>query len=210
LQQTLAYSYHEQVRFRGASAGKYWRGNPSMSRIGKMPVPVPAKVTVTINGNQVAVKGPKGELTRTFHPDMSFVQEGTNIIVSRPSDERNHRELHGLTRALLNNMVVGVTTGFRRTLQIVGVGYRAELKGKDLELFLGYSHTIKVLPPQDVTFVVEGKGDVVHIDGIDKALLGQLAANIRKMRPPEPYLGKGVRYKDEVVRKKAGKAGKGK
>jgi large subunit ribosomal protein L6 len=181
-----------------------------MSRIGKRPVKLPAKVTVTIDGQEVKVKGPKGELTQTFHPDMTITQEDGTLHVSRPSDERNHRELHGLTRALLANMVKGVSDGYRRTLRIEGVGYRAEMKGKSLELYLGYSHSIEVPPPTNVSFAAEEKGTVIHIDGIDKAQIGQLAADIRKMRPPEPYKGKGVRYAEERIRRKAGKAGKGK
>jgi large subunit ribosomal protein L6 len=181
-----------------------------MSRIGKQPVEIPAKVQVAINGSEVTVKGPKGQLTTTFHPDMTISQEDGKIKVTRPSDVRQHRALHGLTRALLNNMVRGVSTGYRKTLVIEGVGYRAELQGKNLMMYLGYSHPIEVKPPKDVTFVVEERGTIIHIDGIDRQVVGQTTAEIRELRPPEPYKGKGVRYSDEVVRRKAGKAGKGK
>lgn len=181
-----------------------------MSRIGKMPVTVPPKVEVKVDGNEITVKGPKGQLSMQAHPEMKVHIEDGHIKVERPGDDRKHRELHGLTRALINNMVTGVTTGFRRTLIIEGVGYRAELKAKTLILYLGYSHPIEVQPPKDVSFVVEERGGTFHIDGIDRQVVGQLAADIRAMRPPEPYLGKGVRYSDETIRRKAGKAGKGK
>jgi large subunit ribosomal protein L6 len=180
-----------------------------MSRIGKQPVPIPAKVEVKIDGHTVTVKGPKGSLTQTFRPEMNISTEDGNIIVKRTTEARQERELHGLTRALINNMVQGVTTGYRRTLQIEGTGYRAEMKDKTLVLYLGYSHNIEVVPPANVSFTVPDR-QMIHIDGIDKTVVGQIAANIRKMRPPEPYLGKGVRYEGEVIRRKAGKAGKGK
>jgi large subunit ribosomal protein L6 len=179
-----------------------------MSRIGKKPVALPAKVEVKIDKQDVTVKGPKGELTFTLHPEMSLKQEDGNLVVERPSDQARHKALHGLTRALVANMVTGVTTGFRKTLIIEGVGYTSDLRGKDLVLKLGYSHEIVVNPPPGISFVVEEKGRVIHIDGSDKQVVGQVASNIREFRPPEPYLGKGVRYSDEVIRRKAGKAGK--
>lgn len=181
-----------------------------MSRIGRKPVDLPAKVEVQINGSEVTVKGPKGELTATMHPDMVIKQEDSQIIVERPSDLQRHRALHGLTRALLQNMVTGVSEGFRRTLQIEGVGYQAGMKGKSLELKVGLSHEVIIEPPDNVSFDVpkESRGRTIHIDGIDKQVVGQLAANIRGWRPPEPYKGKGIRYADEYVRRKAGKAGK--
>ena len=181
-----------------------------MSRIGKAPITIPAKVQITVKGSEVTVKGPKGQLSSTFHPEMVFNQEDGVLTVVRPSEERKHRELHGLTRALLNNMVTGVSTGFRKTLVVEGVGYRAELQGKNLIMYLGYSHPIEVKPPEGITFGVEDRGRLVFVDGIDRALVGQVTANIRGLRPPEPYKGKGIRYDDEVIRRKAGKAGKGK
>ncbi len=181
-----------------------------MSRIGKKPITLPAKVSVTINNADVTVKGPKGELKLTLPPEMSVKQEGNDLLVERPSDARHHRALHGLTRALLANNVNGVSTGFRRTLKIEGVGYNGDVRGKDLVLKLGFSHEVVINPPSGISFVTEEKGTVIHIDGVDKQLIGQVAANIRKLRPPEPYLGKGVRYSDEVIRRKAGKAGKAK
>lgn len=178
-----------------------------MSRIGKKPIPLPAKVEIKIDGQRVMVKGPKGETSMDVHPDMTITQEGNELIVTRPSDERQHRALHGLTRALVANMVVGVSQGFRRDLILEGVGYTTELRGKDLVMKLGYSHEIVVNPPADITFTTEGR-QKVSITGIDKQVVGQVAANIRSLRPPEPYLGKGVRYSDEVIRRKAGKTGK--
>lgn len=181
-----------------------------MSRIGKKPVALPNKVEIKINEQNVTVKGPKGELSHMVHPEISVKIEDGQLLVVRPNDERHVRALHGLTRALLSNMVTGVTDGFRRTLMIEGVGYRAEVNGQDLVLRLGYSHEIVVNPPENITFDVpkESRGTIIHIDGIDKQAVGQIAANIRKLRPPEPYLGKGVRYSDEVIRRKAGKTGK--
>jgi len=181
-----------------------------MSRIGKKPITLPAKVSVTIDNADVTVKGPKGELKLTLPPEMSVKQEGNDLLVERPSDARHHRALHGLARALLANNVNGVSTGFRRTLKIEGVGYNGDVRGKDLVLKLGFSHEVVINPPSGISFVTEEKGTVIHIDGVDKQLIGQVAANIRKLRPPEPYLGKGVRYSDEVIRRKAGKAGKAK
>jgi large subunit ribosomal protein L6 len=181
-----------------------------MSRIGKQPVPIPAKVDITIDGTSVTVKGPKGTLSQTFSPEMEIVTEDGILNVKRKGDARHQRELHGLTRSLINNMVTGVTTGYRRTLLIEGVGYRAEMDGKNLRLFLGYSHPIDVTPPDSTISFTVADRQVVHIDGINKEQVGQIAANIRKMRPPEPYKGKGVRYEGEIIRRKAGKAGKGK
>jgi large subunit ribosomal protein L6 len=180
-----------------------------MSRIGKKPVPIPAKVTVNIDGQNLTVKGPKGELNINLHPDMKVTQEDGSLVVTRPSDERQHRALHGLTRALVANMVAGVSEGFLRTLIVEGVGYSGEVRGKDLVMKLGYSHEIVVNPPENISFEVEGRNPTtVRVRGIDKQVVGQVAANIRKLRPPEPYLGKGVRYADETIRRKAGKTGK--
>ena len=181
-----------------------------MSRIGKQPVPLPDKVSVTIDRNTVVVTGPKGALTQDFNPDMAIRQENGSLIVERPTDLRHHRALHGLTRSLLANMVLGVSQGFRKTLQIQGVGYQAILQGTNLQLRLGHSHEIIVEPPEDIAFDVpkDSRGSIIHVDGIDKQVVGQVAANIRGWRPPEPYKGKGVRYLGEHVRRKAGKAGK--
>ena len=179
-----------------------------MSRIGKAPVPVPSGVDITISGNNVTVKGPKGALSRVLPPDITVRQEDATIVVERPDDEREHRALHGLTRSLVNNMVVGVTEGFVKELEIVGVGYRATAQGPSrIELALGYSHTISVEAPEGVTFEVP-QPTRIAVRGIDKEAVGQVAANIRKLRKPEPYKGKGVRYAGEVVRRKAGKAAK--
>jgi large subunit ribosomal protein L6 len=179
-----------------------------MSRIGKQPVPVPENVTVTIKGSEVTVKGPQGELKRRFDPDMKIEQDNGQIVVSRPTDQRRHRALHGLTRALINNMVIGVNEGYERRLEIIGTGYRAEMQGEDLKLSLGYSHDIVVVPPPGVKFQIEERGKLIILTSADKELIGQVAADIRKLRPPEPYQGKGIRYLGEYVRQKAGKAGK--
>jgi large subunit ribosomal protein L6 len=179
-----------------------------MSRIGKQPIAVPSGVDVQVDGSRVAVKGPRGQLERTLHPDMQIRLEDSTISVTRPSDERLHRSLHGLTRSLIANMVTGVTEGYEKRLEIVGVGYRAALKGSDLELALGFSHPVSVTAPQGIEFEVPAPTRVV-VRGIDKELVGEVAANIRKLRKPEPYKGKGVRYEGEYVRKKAGKAAKG-
>ena len=181
-----------------------------MSRIGKMPVEIPAKVQITVQGNEVSVKGPKGQLKQVLPPDMTISQEDGTLHVIRPSDSRRHRELHGLTRALINNMVNGVSKGYRKHLVIEGVGYRAEMQGKMLVMYLGFSHPIEIQPPENITFSIEERGRFVFVDGIDRQVVGQVAANIRNLRPPEPYKGKGVRYNDETIRRKAGKAGKGK
>lgn len=181
-----------------------------MSRIGKKPITVPPKVEVKIDQRHVTVKGPKGELSHDVHPDIAVKLDDGKVIVTRPSDERRHRALHGLTRALLANMVTGVSDGFRRSLVIEGVGYQADLRGKNLVMKLGYSHEIVVEPPKDIVFDVpsEQRGRLIHVNGIDKQVVGQVAANIRELRPPEPYLGKGVRYAEEVIRRKAGKTSK--
>ena len=181
-----------------------------MSRVGRQPVALPDKVTVAIDRNTVTVSGPKGEVSFDFSPEMTIRQENGSVIVERPSDLRHHKALHGLTRALVSNMVVGVSQGFRKTLEIQGVGYQASLQGQNLQLRLGHSHDVVVEPPANVTFEVpkESRGTIIHVDGIDKQVVGQVAANIRGWRPPEPYKGKGVRYQGEYVRRKAGKAGK--
>jgi large subunit ribosomal protein L6 len=179
-----------------------------MSRIGKLPVPIPQGVIVTINKNSVVVKGPKGELSRDFPPEIELKQEDGQIVVNRHSDHRTHRARHGLVRALLNNMVIGVSSGFKRELYIEGVGYRAGLNGKNLELNVGYSHLVVFEPPAGISFEVDKSGRELAIVGIDKELVGEIAARIRRTRPPEPYKGKGIRYVDERVRRKAGKAGK--
>lgn len=179
-----------------------------MSRIGKKPIPVPDKVAVTIEKQHLTVKGPKGQLSIDVHPEMKVSQADGIVVVERPTDERRHRALHGLTRALIANLVQGVSSGFRKSLTIEGVGYTSELRGKDLVMKLGYSHEIVVNPPENIAFTVEDRGHTVHVDGIDKQVVGQVAANIRELRPPEPYLGKGVRYSNEIIRRKAGKTGK--
>ncbi|MDR4053923.1 MAG: 50S ribosomal protein L6 [Senegalimassilia sp.] len=178
-----------------------------MSRIGKQPVTVPAGVDVKIDGHIVTVKGPKGELTREFNPMMTISQEGEEIIVSRPDDSREARSLHGLTRTLIHNMVEGVSNGYQKKLQLVGVGYRAALKGKDLEMQLGFSHPVLVQAPENITFEVPSQTEIV-VSGISKEQVGQVAANVRAWRKPEPYKGKGIRYEGEHVRRKVGKAGK--
>ena len=177
-----------------------------MSRIGKKPVIVPANVTVTIaEGNVITVKGPKGELTRTFHADMTFTQEGNVITVTRPSDEAQHRALHGLSRTLLNNMVEGVEKGFKKELEVNGVGYRCEKKGNQLVMRLGFSHEVIMEEIPGIT--IEVNGNKITIRGIDKQAVGQFAAEVRGKRPPEPYKGKGIKYTTEVIRRKVGKTG---
>ena len=179
-----------------------------MSRIGREPITVPAGVTVTVDaGNQVTVKGPLGELKQTFSPDISIAQEGATISVTRPNDEKEIRALHGLTRTLLNNMVVGVTKGYEKKLEIVGVGYRAEKKGAQLVLGLGYSHPVVFEEANGVKFECPDSTTIL-VKGIDKQAVGQVAAVIRSKRPPEPYLGKGIKYSGEYIRRKAGKTGK--
>ncbi len=178
-----------------------------MSRIGKQPIPVPSGVQVTIEGSKVTIKGPKGQLESVFNEEMSITMEGDEIVVARPSDSRTHRALHGLTRSLVANMVTGVSEGFSKTLEIIGVGYRAQLKGSDLELALGFSHPVVVKGEKDITFEVPVPTKVI-VSGIDKQRVGQIASEIRAFRPPEPYKGKGVRYEGEYVRRKVGKTAK--
>ncbi|BCJ44302.1 50S ribosomal protein L6 [Actinoplanes ianthinogenes] len=178
-----------------------------MSRIGRKSIPVPAGVDVTITGQTVKVKGPKGELTHTVAEPITVSQEGAELVVNRPNDERKAKELHGLSRTLVANMIVGVTEGYKKTLEINGTGYRVTAKGKDLEFALGFSHPVNIVPPAGISFSVE-KPTQFTVSGIDKQLVGEVAANIRKIRPPEPYKGKGVKYQGEVIRRKAGKAGK--
>lgn len=181
-----------------------------MSRIGKRPIPVPTSVEITIDaGNSVRVKGPKGELMGTFHPELRFEREDGTLLVSRPSDEREYRAAHGLTRTLVANMVTGVTDGFTKVLEIQGVGYRSAMDGKTLVLTVGYSHPVRIEPPTGISFAVEANTRIT-VSGIDKQVVGEQAAQIRGVRPPEPYKGKGIRYQGEVVRRKAGKTGKGK
>ena len=180
-----------------------------MSRIGKKPITVPAGVDVKIDGTTVTVKGPKGTLTNTFNADMIIKLEGTEIIVERPSENKMHKSLHGLTRTLLNNMVEGVTNGYKKTLEIEGIGYRAAKQGKDLVMNLGYSHQVIVPEIDGITIEVPNNTTIV-VNGIDKQVVGQVAAEIREKRPPEPYKGKGIRYQGERIIRKEGKAGKGK
>jgi large subunit ribosomal protein L6 len=178
-----------------------------MSRIGKLPIPLPAGVTVAVDGQHISVKGPKGELALTVSEPIKITLEDNNVIVTRPDDEAKSKSLHGLTRTLIANNVHGVSTGFSKTLEIVGTGYRAASKGSNLELALGFSHPVVVEPPQGITLTVEGNTKII-VSGIDKQAVGEVAANIRKIRKPEPYKGKGVRYEGEKVRRKAGKSGK--
>ena len=179
-----------------------------MSRIGKLPVSVPAGVEVSINGNEVTVKGPKGELTRSFYSALTIEQaEDNSIVVSRPDDERESRAQHGLTRTLINNMVVGVSEGYSKTIELVGVGYRAAVKGDKLEMNLGFSHPVIVEKPEGINFECPDQAKIV-VSGIDKQQVGQVAADIRKWRKPEPYKGKGIRYQGEHIRRKEGKTAK--
>jgi large subunit ribosomal protein L6 len=179
-----------------------------MSRIGRSPIPVPAGVQVDIDGRTVRVKGPKGELSHTLVDPITIQRDAEgHLSVQRPNDERQVKALHGLSRTLVANMVVGVTEGYQKTMEINGTGYRVTAKGKDLEFALGFSHPVTVTAPEGITFTVE-RPTLFHVSGIDKQLVGEVAANIRKIRPPEPYKGKGVKYAGEVIRRKAGKAGK--
>ncbi|MCH8560522.1 50S ribosomal protein L6 [Nesterenkonia sp. LB17] len=178
-----------------------------MSRIGRLPITIPAGVEVKLEGRQVSVKGPKGELSRTLAEGITVSEEDGTLTVSRPNDERESRSLHGLTRTLINNMIIGVTEGYSKKLEIVGTGYRVLAKGSDLEFALGYSHPVPVKAPEGITFEV-ATATKLAVSGIDKQQVGEVAANIRKLRRPDPYKGKGVRYEGEQVRRKAGKAGK--
>lgn len=178
-----------------------------MSRIGRLPIEIPTGVDVKVDGSAVSVKGPKGELALTVASPIEVAIDGSQILVTRPDDERASRSLHGLTRTLIANQIVGVTTGYTKGLEIVGTGYRVAAKGSSLEFALGFSHLVTVEPPEGITFTVEGNTKVT-VSGIDKQAVGEVAANIRKLRKPEPYKGKGVRYAGEVVRRKAGKSGK--
>ncbi len=178
-----------------------------MSRIGRLPIAVPSSVDVTIEGRNVTVKGPRGTLSRTLHPDITVTREEGTLLVTRPTEQKTHKQLHGLTRTLVNNMVVGVTDGYRKGLEITGVGYRAALNGQKLTLNLGYSHPVEIDPPAGISFELENPTRLAVV-GIDKELVGEIAAKVRSTRKPEPYKGKGVRYAGEKVRRKAGKAGK--
>jgi len=178
-----------------------------MSRIGKRPIPIPAKVSITIDGQHVQVKGPKGELSRTLPTGVTVVQEGDTILVQRVNESRLARERHGLCRTLVANMVEGVANGYQKRLEIQGIGYRAQVQGKNLNMSLGYSHPVVFEPPEGIEFAVENNTNVI-VSGIDKELVGNMAARIRASRPPEPYKGKGVRYAGEYIRRKAGKSGK--
>ncbi len=181
-----------------------------MSRIGRLPITVPAGVNIEIKGSDVEVKGPKGTLSRSFSPLVSIAMEEGRLVVTRSSDEALYRAMHGTTRAVLSNMVVGVSTGFTKVLEVDGVGYRAEMDGKNLVLHVGYSHPVIIEPPDGISYEVDTKTRQIKVNGFDRELVGQIAANIREVRPPEPYKGKGVHYLGEKIRRKAGKAGKGK
>lgn len=179
-----------------------------MSRIGRMPIAIPAGVEVKVDGNTVTVKGPKDTLTTTVHPNMTVVVEGSEVLVTRPNDNKQNRSLHGLTRTLVFNMIEGVTNGYKKELEVNGVGYRAQLQGKDLVLNIGFSHPVIMTPPQGVTIEVPAPNKII-VSGADKQMVGQFAAEIREKRLPEPYKGKGIKYIDEHIRRKEGKAGKG-
>jgi large subunit ribosomal protein L6 len=178
-----------------------------MSRVGKMPIPLPQGVEVQIVGKRVTVNGPKGELSRELDPEMRVEQKDGQLVVTRPSEQPRHRALHGLTRTLVANMVTGVSDGFSKSLELQGVGYRAQMQGQNLVLAIGYSHPVNVPPPRGIQFEVEGTSKIT-VRGINREHVGQAAADVRKIRPPEPYKGKGIRYTGEYVRRKAGKAGK--
>ena len=180
-----------------------------MSRIGKKPIIIPAGVDVQINGNEITVKGPKGALTRNIHPNITIEKNDNVITVTRPDDDKFNRSLHGLSRTLIANMVQGVNECFKKELEVNGVGYRCEMKGKDLFMKIGYSHDVIMTPPEGVTVEVPNPNKII-ISGPDKQKVGQFAANVREKRPPEPYKGKGIKYAEEVIRRKEGKAGKGK
>ena len=180
-----------------------------MSRIGRLPVAIPSGVTVDVKGSNVRVKGPKGELQRVFSSEIGIAMENNHLVITRKSDDAAERALHGTTRAVLSNMVHGVSKGFEVVLEVEGVGYRAEMEGKNLALYVGYSHPVKIEPPAGISFDADQKTRQIKVLGFDKELVGQTAANIRNVRPPEPYHGKGLHYLGERVRRKAGKAGKG-
>ena len=180
-----------------------------MSRIGRKPINIPAGVEVKIDGSCVTVKGPKGTLSQTFQPSMNIAVEGAEIVVTRPNDEKQNRALHGLTRTLINNMVIGVTEGFKKELDVNGVGYRVQKQGKNLVMNLGFSHQVGVSETEDIKIEVPAPNKIIIL-GADKQKVGQFAAEVREKRPPEPYKGKGIKYVDEVVRRKEGKTGKGK
>jgi len=180
-----------------------------VSRIGRLPVVIPSGVQVNVQGSNVHVKGPKGEMKRTFSPLVGIAMENGQVVISRNSDAAAERALHGTTRAVIANMIHGVSTGFSVVLEVEGVGYRAEMEGKNLALFVGYSHPVKVEPPAGISFEVDQKTRQIKVLGYDKEVVGQTAAEIRRVRPPEPYHGKGIRYQGERIRRKAGKAGKG-
>jgi large subunit ribosomal protein L6 len=179
-----------------------------MSRVGRLPIELPKGVDVEVKGTHVRVKGPKGELAHTFPPVVKITEKDGELTVERNSEEKFHRAMHGTTRAVLNNMVVGVSEGFEKFLEIHGVGYRAELNGKNLVLSVGYSHPVEMTPPEGITFEVLERNNLIRVAGYDKQVVGQISAEIRKVRPPEPFKGKGIRYRGEYVRRKAGKAGK--
>lgn len=181
-----------------------------MSRVGRMPITVPSGVQVNVQGTEVSVKGPKGEMKRDFSTRIEIAMENGQIMISRSSDQPTVRALHGTTRALIQNMVTGVSTGFTRVLEIDGVGYRAEMNGKNLVLHVGYSHPVEIEPPAGISFEADTKTRQVKVNGYDKEQVGQIAADLRKIRPPEPYKGKGLHYLGEKIRRKAGKSGKGK
>ena len=178
-----------------------------MSRIGKMPITVPAGVTVTIEDNHVTVKGPKGELARQINKNMKLTMDNGVITVERPDDEKESRSLHGLSRTLINNMIIGVTQGYQKALDVVGVGYRAQMQGKNLVLTIGYSHPVEMVPVDGIAFECPTPNKII-VKGIDKQLVGAIAANVRSVREPEPYHGKGIKYETEVIRRKEGKTGK--
>ena len=179
-----------------------------MSRIGRLPIAIPNGVTVTVTpDNVVTVKGPKGQLTKSMHPAINIAVESNSVIVTRNNDQKENRALHGLTRSLINNMVVGVTEGYKKTLELVGVGYRAQLQGKKLVLNLGFSHPVEINPVEGIDFQLEG-ANKIHVMGIEKEVVGDVAADIRTWRKPEPYKGKGIKYDNEVIRRKEGKTGK--
>lgn len=179
-----------------------------MSRVGRAPIAIPAGVQVQISGEQITVKGPKGQLSRQIPVEITVAQKGEQLELARRSDDRRHRALHGLSRALVANMVKGVSEGYVRGMEIEGVGYRAELRGQDLVLMVGFSHPVEIVPPAGISFELDKSGRTFNIIGIDKELVGEMAARVRRVRPPEPYKGKGIRYAGEQIRRKAGKAGK--